>query len=1375
MATEVIKNLFLTQYKDDYKDSDNYYQILFNSGRGLQSRELNQLQTILIQDNAAALGAIYRTGAPLSGGRIDLEQNVKFVKLNTTTNSLPTDLTTITGETFTEATSGIKIKLLKAVVATSSDPATIFVQILDSNGQVPSDTTAALDLTPGRTITGDTSGTVLEIQTTNTAANPAIGNSAVVRQQIGRFYIDGHAVFKKAEDIVIGKYNDKPTTNVGFKVVERIITSSDEQELFDNSGATLNLAAPGADRHEIKLVLTEESNVDSDERFVETAKVVNGVIVETTEAANSYSSLGDEMARRTHEESGNYTVSNFLLDFATNDSDNANLDITFNPGKAYVEGHRYYLRGPVTPIYSKPRTTQLVQNTSSIAQYGNYFVCNAGKGNLLDITTFEVIQLRDTTGYGGSTIGTARVRAIEKVGSNYRVYLFEVNMNSGKNISLVRSLGDSTTEYFDVKLETTGIAELKDPQNNNLLFDLPRERPEELRDISVTAQYRGTGTTNGSGELVINRSSTDFDLTDASTWIVGIDSSGELFDATVSASSVSQVTLSGLPTSSSATFLYYQKKRVATARTKTLTSRSQNGVALSGGSFTLDRCDIFDITSITDVETSTDITRNFTLDNGQRDNFYGPGIVTLISGKPTPGGNINITYRFFDHGSTGDFFAVNSYDGQVNYQDIPGHRQNNGNVVSLYNVLDFRPRKANSSDDFTSTGAIIHPLPRNTASIDLDVNYYLGKRGKAFVHRDGYVGVKFGDPAFSPEYPTLGEGTMEIASITLNPYMINDQDKTVTYKDNRRYTMRDIGLLEKRIDDLEEQTALSMLELQRQNINVYDSAGLNRFKSGIFVDNFVNDIGTDTKDPNYRSSRDLIKNEIRPNFRSYSVPLVYDSASSTNTRRVGDNIYIKYSHQILESQTKASRAVIVNPVGTQVMTGSLQMSPRSDIWYEDSDAPDKLVDGGNKISVNGNKYKDWDATWRGITADDANQYAVGDVIDEKTNVTITRTGPGEETTTQTTKTWTFSGSEVVVESLGEKIVSKSEIKKMRSRFVSIRATGLRPNTRHYIFMDKTELSDYASTSSGTGGFVPEASLARNSIYRKMGNRWKNVTGYPATLGGATTHTTDGNGALSGYILIPNTSSIKFNTGRREILITDVKTHKTSNATSYTKGVFIAEGELRVSQEEYLVTREYDFALSVSDQRYTTTITPPYAEPTCFTADTLITMADGSTKHISAIRRGDIVKSSECDKCGNVHGNEVTDIEITPIGSRLLYGFNGAEPFVSEEHPLMTPEGWGSINVNTFREKEPSTYDAVMEENGGHLVDINVGTTLVTEDGEMKIESWLPQEREPELQLYNLGLSGNHTYYANGILVHNKGCGGPGSPGAGGFGDADCSF
>ena len=47
MATTVLKNTFLSNYKDDYRDSDNYHRILFNSGRALQARELTQLQTII--------------------------------------------------------------------------------------------------------------------------------------------------------------------------------------------------------------------------------------------------------------------------------------------------------------------------------------------------------------------------------------------------------------------------------------------------------------------------------------------------------------------------------------------------------------------------------------------------------------------------------------------------------------------------------------------------------------------------------------------------------------------------------------------------------------------------------------------------------------------------------------------------------------------------------------------------------------------------------------------------------------------------------------------------------------------------------------------------------------------------------------------------------------------------------------------------------------------------------------------------------------------------------------------------------------------------------------------------------------------------------
>ena len=53
------------------------------------------------------------------------------------------------------------------------------------------------------------------------------------------------------------------------------------------------------------------------------------------------------------------------------------------------------------------------------------------------------------------------------------------------------------------------------------------------------------------------------------------------------------------------------------------------------------------------------------------------------------------------------------------------------------------------------------------------------------------------------------------------------------------FTMRDIQRLEDRVDDLEEATALSLLEVDVQNFSVFDSSGTDRTKSGFVVDNFI--------------------------------------------------------------------------------------------------------------------------------------------------------------------------------------------------------------------------------------------------------------------------------------------------------------------------------------------------------------------------------------------------------------------------------------------------------------------------------------------------------------------------------------------------------
>ena len=79
---------------------------------------------------------------------------------------------------------------------------------------------------------------------------------------------------------------------------------------------------------------------------------------------------------------------------------------------------------------------------------------------------------------------------------------------------------------------------------------------------------------------------------------------------------------------------------------------------------------------------------------------------------------------------------------------------------------------------------------------------------------------------------------MEVAQLLLPPYLYDVRDAEIRLRDNRRFTMRDIGALEKRIENLEAITSLSALELDTKSFQVKDADGLNRFKTGFVVNDF---------------------------------------------------------------------------------------------------------------------------------------------------------------------------------------------------------------------------------------------------------------------------------------------------------------------------------------------------------------------------------------------------------------------------------------------------------------------------------------------------------------------------------------------------------
>ena len=1438
MADSVIQNTFKNVYRDDYRDSDNYYQILFNSGRALQQRELNQLQTILNQDQRTSSQALFREGGAALGGEIRVNNKANFIKLNTTTTPLPTNYANLEGEVFAESVSGIRVRVEKVVPAESGDPATLFVSYIDNNGETGS--TTPIRVTPGRSLLGETSGTTLTIQTTNTTANPAIGFGCLASVNSGKFFVNGHFVFTPAQNIVLAKYETTPSDTIGFIVSESIVTANDDENLFDNSGVNLNRAAPGADRYRITLTLTRGTDVTAGQYYIKLGEVDEGRLSKDANEVNSrIGTIKEVFYTYQKEQAGNYAVRNFTLKFYTYSLNDDKIIVEISDGKAYIAGERIHYRTPHRIMESKPRTTETLTDQNSFANYGNYIDVSSLAGAPA-IDTFATANLRSAASYGGSIIGTARVRHIEPLAgsSNHRIYLFDIEMNAGQNFGAVRSIGTGTTYSSgqwnaDIVIGSIGVAVLENKEENNLFFKLPYLRPKTFSNIELTVQKKTTGqTTDGAGAVTIAASAGHV-FADTALWVVVKESDGSIASGYSITNNGATADITGLSNATDYTFITYQTKSTSSStgvKLKTLTNATSTITPEASNDVKLGKADIYRINEIRDgSSTGNVITYKYTLDNGQRDNYYGAGKLILKQGQTAPSGDVYVDFDYFAHGASGDFFCAQSYAGQVDYKDIPNYRQANGESFNLRDMLDFRSRKSDDGTNFTSTGAVRIPLPRNTEPVNYDEEFYLGVKGRTVISREGWWGNFLSEPAVEPVYPSVpGEETgqvMEIAKWTWYPYMISDADMEVSYIDNRRYTMRDIGVLDQRITDLEEVTSLTLLELDAKSIEVLDSDGLNRFKSGITADPFNDHSFSDTTLDDYRASVDMIRGEVRPLINRGTIELVYDSDLSTDTLKYGDNVYPKFTHTVYKQQETASRSATVNPFEVQRIGGTLKLSPSSDNWVDEETLPEKIIPNTeNYISSNPElDANSHNTNWSGIPVENETSPfgpKIGDVISTEDVYGDTykqsKTSGNTKTTTTYKKRSRKTTKVVAVgirrENLGTVVRDQHSIPYARAKFISFKATGLKPNTQYFPFVNGVLVDDYVNAVGGPSGFVFFGSLDRNSPYLDAGTEFKNTFEFPAKLGGKTTVITDGDGTVSGYIMIPNNSDIRIPSGKIEILLNDVSLPDTTIGLSSAKAVFESAGILREIQDEILTTRVVQTTVETTplDPELVnrkiidvtppappyyppaTTITPvqpsvpiptpkpvptlppaPAIEFSCFTGDTMIIMADYTEKKISEIKIGDKVLSGKCKDCGGYHSNTVNGIETPKLGNRKVYGFNGKKPFVSEEHPIKTASGWAAVNVNLLKEWEWHTYDEIVKEELKDIKDLSVGDELVTIRGNELLKQYQMVELPAETQLYNLLLDGDNTYFANDIMVHNK-CGNPGNAtGCGAPGSGSC--
>ena len=435
-------NLNVSPYFDDFDANKNYYKVLFKPGYPIQARELTTLQSIL-QNQVEQFGNhIFKEGSVVIPGQLSYDNPFYAVQIESSFNGNPISLyfDNLLGKTIRGASSGVSAKIVYLLKNTDSEKGnyTLYVQYLESGGA---------DFTDKVFNSGETLLTENEVSygnftiqigqgICNTISTDAISNGSSVKIASGVYFVRG--VFAKVSEqrILLDQYGITPSYKIGFNVNERIVTSDEDESLFDNAQGFSNYAAPGADRFQIELELTKKGIDEEVDNFVEILRVLNG----TPQFFNKnpqYSLIRDELARRTADTNGDYYVKPFTLFVQDSLNDrvltngiyfdgqntvNGNkpsedqMVYQIGPGKAYVNGYDVESIAPKLLDVPKPRTTKTLSSQLIPYNAGNLFVVNNIYGSAsIGLGTTSYVSLMDSrigsTAHvaTGTTIGVARV------------------------------------------------------------------------------------------------------------------------------------------------------------------------------------------------------------------------------------------------------------------------------------------------------------------------------------------------------------------------------------------------------------------------------------------------------------------------------------------------------------------------------------------------------------------------------------------------------------------------------------------------------------------------------------------------------------------------------------------------------------------------------------------------------------------------------------------------------------------------------------------------------------------------------------------------------------------------------------------------------
>ena len=1184
------KNLNQAPYFDDYDIEKQFYKVMFKPGFAVQARELTQLQTML-QNQVEQFGDnVFKEGSIVKGCNFTELDDLEFVKINDgpggfnpTSYVSKTVIEPILGQDVeldhvyevVGASTGLKATIVQASIGFQTRPPdlnTFYINYVNTAASGATQfqageqltvnlykfkvgtTTEALAVVSDVLATQDLYATGISVSAG--VSTPHVGRSFGIEASPGIVFQKGHFIFAAAQRLVVEKYSKSPDAkSVGYTVSETLINSLQDSTLFDNANGSKNENAPGADR--LKLIPTlsvfETSAAKANSDFFTLVRYQNGNAV-TLRDVSQYNVLGEELARRTYEESGNYILDKFPLQ--TTDR-GGNVDLLVGTGVAYVKGYRVENSGERSFTIDQVAGTETIQNQSVSFDYGNWLAIASFSGQMTIDWTDCTLQ-----NSSGSTLGSAIAINITPT----RIYLTAIRMSGSSDINDIARISNGTG-YVTVS------GKLQETAKRALVFDTGLNSLYATADTLVPVRV-AVAATHTSGAITINASSNNEDFNCNNDDILVVDSTNNQYPVVSQNTTLNNSRLN-ITISSSANpslTVYYTKRLISSTggiepyAKVSLLPFVKVAYVSSQSKYSLGFPDVYKIVSLVD-SSGTDYSNSFRLNTNQKDTYYDLSYVEYIEGRPKPAnGLLTVGLGVFQtNTSTGQpFYTINSYPNSLDAWEIPSYLSASGQTYNLRDCFDFRPqvdKDTNASYSALVSGAaptisanvgantiafqalydVSGSLPRplipsvgNASTTDLE--YYMSRIDTVVCDSYGAISLIKGEEHRRPSPPKITTDQVAIANVTIPGYPgLSKRQADVLRKREyaikpqatgvKNYTMKDLHSLEKKIDNMAYYISLNQLESNTSNLVIRDENGLNRFKNGFVVDPFNDLTLAAINNPQFNASVPFNQKILQPSLKTFALDLIYDSATGSSifpstslpkVATIGRNNNVELLSQPYASGYRNCVSNFYKYVGDGII------SPPYDAAYDTTVNPASIdID----LTTPFNDFVDSIQQFLPMT--DTSQ-VTNFVQDEGRGG---RRGAGTETTTTTTVSseLVIDSSTTTTEFVGEFVTNFQFEPYMAARDVKVYMSGLRPNQRHYFYFDGVNVDAHVMPGSATANNI-------DSVYR-FGAK-------------AAVIKTDANGVLRAVFALPAET---FFVGDRILEIADVNTYTSIDSASTSKG------------------------------------------------------------------------------------------------------------------------------------------------------------------------------------------------------------------------------